>query len=308
MRNLLLFPLLLLAFEANAQISSNSNIASWPIRELCLYQNHPTEGSRVRSEISKRGESCQPGGSSVNPQVGGAQAFRNQQAAINNRIKEECENPKYKLFFNKTACRATDINLEHLADNSRATPQEKKIIAEMDVLFNETSQMFIKNYKENGPNQDFAHAMSRILESSRLKSQMNLMGLYTGKITWGTYNTTRKEIYFESKDKADQVVKEYRDTANQNRERQIQRDEARLREKRIEQQSDLAKQQLESRCNSLRLSAMGQTKSRYWYDSVNAGADAYDRCMMGLPPVERPKPTTTDCQRIGPDNITCTTK
>jgi len=65
---------------------------------------------------------------------------------------------------------------------------------------------------------------------------------------------------------------------------------------------------LEQRCNSLRFSVMGQTKSKYWYDSVNAGTEAYERCMMGMPPAERPKPTTTDCQRVGFDDFRCTTK
>ena len=91
--------------------------------------------------------------------------------------------------------------------------------------------------------------------------------------------------------------------------RRLQETEQRIRveahERRLALQAENAKRELESRCNSLRLSTMGQTKSKYWYDSVNAGTEAYERCMMGMPPAA--KPTTTDCQRIG-DDFRCTTK
>jgi hypothetical protein len=65
---------------------------------------------------------------------------------------------------------------------------------------------------------------------------------------------------------------------------------------------------LEQRCNSLRLAVAGQSKSKRWYEAVNEGTEAYERCMLGMPPVDKPKPTTTDCQRTGPDNFRCTTK
>ena len=144
------------------------------------------------------------------PTQSSADAFKQRGAEINSHIAKVCADEKFKTFFLKTPCNVPEMTLQHLTDNSNATPAEKKIILMIDVEYLNTAQMIVDNFRQNVKPESLGNNLASIRMKSRSDSQENLSNLYQGKITWGAYNTQRKALAAAGTEAMNRAVKEHR--------------------------------------------------------------------------------------------------
>ena len=111
-------------------------------------------------------------------------------------IDAMCSNPELKIYYEKTACNASDISFQHIAEESRITSEQKIVLVKQreQVAKIEKEQDVIQ--RERGAN---GQKMINVAQSYvRPENEKNNLDLYTGKITWGEYNKRRKEIAAEA--------------------------------------------------------------------------------------------------------------
>lgn len=102
-----------------------------------------------------------------------------------------CAKPEYQSILAKSPCKAEDISLVQLADESRISESEKAAFARLRAEGHETDKMGLAVYRAaGGPRGNkFADAV----DASRAAFEQTALALYTGKVTWGEYNLRRKE-------------------------------------------------------------------------------------------------------------------
>lgn len=169
-----MFPVLV-----NAQISSNSNISSWPLGELCKYTTHPTEGQRVRAEVSSRGEVCRE---DLRAQY--QQALQE----LNFETARNYASPRFDLIRQKLPLDVKKATLQNLSDTSIPNQSEKKVLEEFNKLTKSYKEKELALISQHYPyivdvRQEFYGAMEKIL-----------LELYSGKLNFGEYNKKRIAI------------------------------------------------------------------------------------------------------------------
>jgi len=135
-------------------------------------------------------------------------AWKSKEQETREKLNKVCSNESYKLFFAKTTCNVGELTLQHLTDDSKATPAEKKVLLLVDTEYLTIAQMAADNYKLNIKPESLGTALSNMRMKGRSDSQENLTNLYQGKITWGAYNTQRKAIATFGKAEFDRIVKD----------------------------------------------------------------------------------------------------
>lgn len=267
-----------LSSKIYAQQISSGSISSLKTLDLCGAQNkYPDKVDEINAELCKRGsKSCVSDGLCV----GG----------------KYVPSSSANYIFSRQTCLQAMGNVVSKSELDECMASKLFASKEVPVNSNQTDLNSDKKLSKSVPKKDLPSEEDLICQSNGIKP--------------------KTPAFAECKIR---VASALRDQKLKDQDRRSHEDEKRLRESeqraRVEAyerqsvlQAQAARRELESRCNSLRLSIMGQSKSKYWYDGVNEGTEAYERCMMGLPPVDRPKPTTTDCQRTGFDGFRCTTK
>ena len=113
--------------------------------------------------------------------------------ALSNKIKALCIEPEYAVYFAKTFCTPSELNLAMMSDRSRITQAQK-------AAFNAWAQAYDKFATELNEKLALSSAANKQMADYNKMiafpaAQKNRMALYEGKITWGVYNRKRKEIY-----------------------------------------------------------------------------------------------------------------
>ena len=127
-------------------------------------------------------------------QQANADGFKRSQDELKARIEEICGTVTYKDYFSKTACKASDISFDQQLDSSKITSAQKILLKEIQpkqvAISREVGQSFKTYYGATGVR------VSDLVEGKLIpESEKNALALYSGKITWGEYNTKRKEIF-----------------------------------------------------------------------------------------------------------------
>jgi len=127
-------------------------------------------------------------------QQANADGFKRSQDELKARIEEICGTVTYKDYFSKTACKASDITFDQQLDSSKITSAQKILLKEIQpkqvAISREVGQSFKTYYGATGVR------VSDLVEGKLIpESEKNALALYSGKITWGEYNTKRKEIF-----------------------------------------------------------------------------------------------------------------
>jgi hypothetical protein len=135
-------------------------------------------------------------------------AWKSKEQETREKLNKVCNNEAYKLFFAKSTCNVSELTLQHLTDDSRVTPTEKKVLLQVDTEYLAIAQMVADNYKVNIRPESLGTALANHRMKGRSESQENLTNLYQGKITWGAYNTQRKVIATSGKAEFDRIVKD----------------------------------------------------------------------------------------------------
>jgi len=159
-------------------------------------------GSLLGNIFSKSsGESGNSGAEPVNqfnsnqgPDQNSLNAFKEKDEEIKSYINGLCASEQYTAFFKKTPCHNSQLLISHFADESKVTAAEKKAIALIDAEYLKVAQMQVENYKANLRPQQLGLAIADSRMKFRNDAQKNLHELYSGKITWGQYNSKRREI------------------------------------------------------------------------------------------------------------------
>ncbi len=136
------------------------------------------------------------------PSANDAQTAQNraEAAAAFKQIDEKalrfCAEPQFEPYYSKTACSASKITFEQLADTSKISPAARAIFLqvrnEIDAINAERSDIHRKYGGEPG-----AKRAELFLSTAKVQDDRNNLSLYSGAITWGEYNRRRQEIYSE---------------------------------------------------------------------------------------------------------------
>jgi hypothetical protein len=131
--------------------------------------------------------------------------FKETMDQLNREIQENCVRDEYKPYYAKTACKPEDISLEQLSDTSKISEIEKPVLSKLrsaGQTVNRRAQEAFRTYKgEKGT------AIASALERSNARADKITLDLYQGSITWGEYNSRRKEAVQTYRDDFNQVVR-----------------------------------------------------------------------------------------------------
>ncbi len=132
-----------------------------------------------------------PSGKPVNPPPANT-AMNEDRAAFEAKARGVCTSSEFSVIFAATTCNSKDIQFQHLANETTITPEQKaifpKVRAALDSL-NQAQIVFLAKY--GGEKGRRAIAVSNKFQS---KADQNNLDLYTGQITWGTYNKQRRDM------------------------------------------------------------------------------------------------------------------
>ncbi len=104
---------------------------------------------------------------------------------------ERCASPEFKAYYEKSPCRTNQINFQYISDNSKITPAQKKIFLKLRAAIEEGQRQRIQVDRETG----FGWAADVFEQFSIPPNDANNLDLLNGKITWGEYNTKRRDIF-----------------------------------------------------------------------------------------------------------------
>lgn len=123
--------------------------------------------------------------------------------------KSQCFEPEFKLYFKKTTCKPEELSLEYTGDNSKATSLEQKQILLIDAENKKHELALINAYKSLYPNKNKADAYVVLLLNINSLNDTNIKNLYQQKISWGDYNSKRKEIALKFKNDSSKIESQY---------------------------------------------------------------------------------------------------
>ena len=126
--------------------------------------------------------------------IGSAYGQTNFQEAIdklNQQSNERCANPEFKAFYDKTPCTTRDINFQYVSDATKITPTQKKVLLLAKSSIDAIQKERMRIEREAGMH-EIVHLKEQLLIP---QNDANNLDLYNGKITWGEYNTKRRDIF-----------------------------------------------------------------------------------------------------------------
>ena len=104
---------------------------------------------------------------------------------------ERCASPEFKSYYEKTPCLTNQINFQYVSDTSKITPAQKKAFLKVRSAIDETQRERIRIDRETG----FAWTADVMEQYLIPPNDANNLDLMNGKITWGEYNTKRRDIF-----------------------------------------------------------------------------------------------------------------
>lgn len=119
------------------------------------------------------------------------------------RSKTTCTDKSFEAFYNKTPCAPIDTTLSQLSDPTKINASQKKALDALTPVLQQNNRDLASWYRTYGGGSGAKRA--QILELIFDKAEANRLKLYTGKITWGEFNKTRKEISSEHKSRMTEV-------------------------------------------------------------------------------------------------------
>jgi hypothetical protein len=126
--------------------------------------------------------------------IGSAFGQNNRQEMLD-KLKQQsdarCLSPEYKAYYDKTPCLANQINFQYVADTSKITPAQKKAFLSVRAAIDDTQRQRIQIDRETG----FGWAAEVMEQYLIPPNDANNLDLMNGKVTWGEYNTKRRDIF-----------------------------------------------------------------------------------------------------------------
>ena len=110
-----------------------------------------------------------------------------------------CNREEFKEYYKKTACRASDVSFEQIADTTKITAAQKTaLVKQRDevALIEKEQDAIVRQRGDSG--QKFISIATNFI---RPENEKNNLDLYNEKISWGEYNKRRKEIYIEGQNR-----------------------------------------------------------------------------------------------------------
>lgn len=152
----------------------------WELFSLCM-----------KSEQAKKGF-IEPSKQDVNRM----KAYQQETEDENNEMKQFCLRDEFKNYMAKTACFTNEITFEQMSDTSYLNKSDKSMFLKM----RKHAQAYNKKQNDRLRNWNTPQAIKVANDNVPFlfEQEKNDLNLYTGKITWGEYNTRRKEIVNEA--------------------------------------------------------------------------------------------------------------
>lgn len=129
--------------------------------------------------------------------------------SIEYEVKQMCGNPMYSAYFSKTSCLPADLTLSQLSDPTKATKKEKEAISAVDALLvkiiNERADVAVKYMTP----QALGNEIGAFERKAGDEFQKLRLDLYAGKITWGQFNSSRKNMTLQLKEQYKLILKKY---------------------------------------------------------------------------------------------------
>lgn len=118
--------------------------------------------------------------------------------AITEKLKQDsafrCTNSDYAAIYAKTACKAEDISIEQMSDKSKITQTQKTNFSALRTSIDASLREGIDRDRKYGGSKGVK--VGNYVESVYMPKLEKLnLDLYNGKITWGEYNKSRKDLH-----------------------------------------------------------------------------------------------------------------
>ena len=110
---------------------------------------------------------------------------------LKQQTDSRCASPEFKPYYEKTPCLANQINFQYVSDNSKITAIQKKVIQNLRSAIDENQRERVRVDRETG----FGWAADLMEQFLIPPNDANNLDLLNGKITWGEYNTKRRDIF-----------------------------------------------------------------------------------------------------------------
>lgn len=120
--------------------------------------------------------------------------FRAAMRDISQQVDQMCANPELSAYFAKTPCNSADSTLIQLSDTTKANKKEKEAISKLDVAVVKFLKEKEEVYSRYVVPPSLAQKAVALNKKYGDKAQKLRLELFNGKITWGQYNTERKQF------------------------------------------------------------------------------------------------------------------
>jgi hypothetical protein len=110
---------------------------------------------------------------------------------LKQQTDSRCASPEFKPYYEKTPCLANQINFQYVSDNSKITAIQKKVFQNLRSAIDENQRERVRVDRETG----FGWAADLMEQFLIPPNDANNLDLLNGKITWGEYNTKRRDIF-----------------------------------------------------------------------------------------------------------------
>ena len=112
---------------------------------------------------------------------------------------ELCASVEFAPIYAKTPCYASNVDFKQMADDSKIIQSQKEIFLkwreEIDAALRENVNIELRLNGNAGKKYS-----NYTLTTQKAESDKNNVDLYNGQITWGQYNSRRKDIYSKAVD------------------------------------------------------------------------------------------------------------
>lgn len=129
--------------------------------------------------------------------------------SIGHEVQQICSSQEYSSYFAKTSCKASELSLSQLSDPSKATKREKEAISGVDVVLVKITKERAEASRKFMYPTDLASDVSALETKVGESFQKLRLDLYNSKITWGQFNTGRKNLSIRADDEYKAILKKY---------------------------------------------------------------------------------------------------
>ncbi len=127
-----------------------------------------------------------------------------QLAQLDRELLERCHREDLKPLFLKTACRANDITPEQLTDGTTISENEKTILLKSrleHIPLLEKRHELVQAFGEPEEKE-----LESLLYQAENQTDKYILELFESKITWGEYNSFRKDIFKSYREQMNRVL------------------------------------------------------------------------------------------------------